>query len=366
MDNYAITKVAAVQAAPVFLNREATIDKLERLFAEAVAEGAELVVFPESFVPCFPVWCLVRAPIDQHKFFELLYRNAVLDGSPAYNRLADIARKYGAYLSVGVTEKGENSMGAMWNTNYIFAPDGSLVGKHRKIMPTWAEKLVHSFGDGSTLKVHDTGIGRLGVLICGENSNTLARFSLLAQKEQIHISTYPPCWPTRRVSPIPGGYNIEAVNHGRAAAHSFEGKVFTIASSGVLDDDAIEQVAEGDAALEAFLRNVARPSTMIVGPDGEYVTEPLRAAEGIIYADLDINKEIALKGVQDITGAYQRFDIFQLHVNQASLEPAYFYTADAAGCRTARRPEGDSESIAGVPDRNIPEFKGAAGGMEDA
>ena len=335
MDNYPITKVAAVQAAPVFLDREATIDKLAAMTAEAAGKGAQLVVFPESFVPCFPVWCLVCAPIDQHKFFELLYKNAVEDNSPAYQRLAEIAKANGVYLSVGVTEKGPNSMGAMWNTNYIFSPDGELVGKHRKIMPTWAEKLVHSFGDGSTLKVHDTDIGRLGVLICGENSNTLARYSLLAQKEQIHISTYPPCWPTRRVSTIPGGYNIEAVNHVRAAAHSFEGKVFTIACGGVLDDKAIEMVADGNPELEEFLRNVARPSTMIVGPDGEYVTEPICGEEGIIYAELDISREISLKGVQDITGAYQRFDIFQLNVNQTPLEPVRFYNTATATAKAA-------------------------------
>ena len=325
MDSYPITKVAAVQAAPVFLNREATIDKLEKLFAEAVSNGAQLVVFPESFVPCFPLWCLVLAPIDQHPFYEGLYRNAVRDGSESWQRLSAIAKRYGAYLSVGVTEKGEHSMGAMWNTSYIFGPDGTQISKHRKIMPTWAEKLVHSFGDGSTLQVHDTPIGRLGTLICGENSNTLARYSLLAQQEQIHIAIYPPCWPTRRVSDIPGGYNIEAVNHVRAAAHSFEGKVFTIAVAGVLDEDAIEQVAGNDTELIDYLHTVARPSTMIVGPDGEYVTEPLRAEEGIIYADLDISKEVALKGVQDIVGSYQRFDIFQLHVNQSPIQPAYFY-----------------------------------------
>lgn len=343
MDRYAITKVAAVQAAPVFLDREATIDKMEKMFAEAVGNGAELVVFPESFIPCFPLWCLVRAPIDQHPFFERLYQNAVEEGSPAWQRIADIAKKYHAYLSVGVTEKGNVSMGAMWNTNYIFSPDGNMVAKHRKIMPTWAEKLVHSFGDGSTLKVHDTELGRLGVLICGENSNTLARYSLLAQGEQIHISTYPPCWPTRRISKIPGGYPIESVNHGRAAAHSFEGKVFTIASSGVLDDDAISQVSEGDPELEEFLRNVARPSTMIVGPDGEYVTEPLRAEEGIIYAELDVNQEISLKGVQDIVGGYQRFDIFQLHVNQSPLMPAYFYTQEQNVQTEADRQEPEEE-----------------------
>lgn len=343
MDNYPVTKVAAVQAAPVFLDRDATIEKVSVLTAEAAAKGAQLIVFPESFVPCFPVWCLVCAPIDQHKFFELLYKNAVEDDSPAYHRLAEIAKSNGVYLSIGVTEKGSYSMGAMWNTNYIFSPEGKMIGKHRKIMPTWAEKLVHSFGDGSTLKVHDTDIGRLGVLICGENSNTLARYSLLAQKEQIHISTYPPCWPTRRISDIPGGYNIEAVNHVRAAAHSFEGKVFTIACAGVLDDMAIETVADGNAKLEEFLRNVARPSTMIVGPDGEYVTEPICGEEGIIYADLDISREISLKGVQDIAGSYQRFDIFQLNVNQASLEPVRFYNNVSISAEDVEKEKGEKQ-----------------------
>ncbi len=328
MDEYPIVKVAAVQAAPVFLDREATIDKLERMFAEAVGKGAQLVVFPESFVPGFPLWCLVRAPIDQHKFFELLFKNAVADGSEDYNRLASLASKYGAYLSVGVTEKGDYSMGAMWNTNYIFAPDGSLVGKHRKIMPTWAEKLAHNFGDGSTLQVHSTDIGKLGCLICGENSNTLARYSLASQGEQLHIATYPPCWPTRRISPMPGGYNMKDVIHVRSAAHAFEAKVFVVASSGVLDEATIAAVAEGDEELATYLRGVVKPATMIVGPDGEYVTEPLVGDEGIIYADIDINKEIALKGVQDLVGSYQRLDIFQVHVNQTPIKPVHLYTQE--------------------------------------
>lgn len=328
MDQYPITKVAAVQAAPVFLNRDATINKVEYLFKEAVGNGAQLVVFPESFVPCFPLWCLVLPPIDQHKYFEQLFKNALLDNSPAYQRLSSIAKKYHAYLSIGATEKSINSMGAMWNTNYIFAPDGSLLGKHRKIVPTWAEKLVHTPGDGSTLKVYDTEIGRLGMLICGENTNTLARYSMLAQGEQIHISTYPPCWPTMRTSPIAGGYNIKDVIHVRAASHAFEGKVYNIASSGVLDDDAILQVSDGNSELESFLRNAAQPATMIVGPDGEYVTEPIVGEEGIIYADLDINKEIALKGVHDIVGSYQRFDIFKVDINQTPLSAAYFYNKE--------------------------------------
>ena len=215
-------------------------------------------------------------------------------------------------------------MGAMWNTNLLFDSNGNLVGKHRKSMPTWAEKLVHNFGDGSSLIVHETEIGKLGVLICGENTNTLARYSMVAQGEQVHISTYPPCWPTMRKSTISGGYNMKDVIHVRAASHAFEGKVFNIASSGVLDEDAINQVAGDNETLREFLKNACLAATMIVGPDGEYASEPLVGEEGIVYADIDINREIALKGVHDIVGSYQRLDIFQLHVNRTRLKPAYF------------------------------------------
>ena len=323
-DTYPVFKAAAVQAAPVFLNREATIDKVETLLQEATEQGAKLVVFPESFIPCFPVWCLVQAPIDQHPLFKRLYENALDVKSVAFERLANLARKYHVFLSIGVTEKSDYSMGAMWNTNLLFDDHGNLIGKHRKIMPTWAEKLVHSFGDGSSLLVHDTKIGKLGVLICGENTNTLARYSMVAQGEQVHISTYPPCWPTMRQSNISGGYNMKDVIHVRAASHAFEGKVFNIASSGVLDEDAINQVAGDNETLRTFLENACPAATMIVGPDGEYASEPIVGKEGIVYADIDISREIALKGIHDIVGSYHRLDIFQLHVNRSEQKPAHF------------------------------------------
>lgn len=323
-DQYPKLRAAAVQAAPVFLDRDATIDKLEMLVKEAKNNGADLVVFPESFIPTYPVWCLVHAPIDQHSFFERLFKNSVLFPSPAAKKLGEIARENKIYLSVGITEKSDYSLGAMWNTNVLFNREGKLLNKHRKIVPTWAEKLVWSFGDGSTLNVCDTEIGRIGALICGENTNTLARYSLLAQGEQVHIATYPPCWPIKRTTQHGGGYNIKEVYKTRAASHSFEGKLFSISSSGVLDDDAIEQISQGDSGLREFLENTAKPPSMIVGPDGEYVVEPI-FEEGILYADLDINKEISLKGVHDIVGSYQRFDIFQVSVNQTPMPPARFY-----------------------------------------
>lgn len=327
-DKYPILRAAAVQAAPVFLDRDATIDKMEGLVKEAKEKGADLVVFPESFIPTYPVWCLILAPIDQHSFFKRLYDNSLLPSSPAFNKISEIARNNSIFLSVGVTEKSSYSMGAMWNTNLLFDREGSLLSKHRKLVPTWAEKLVWSFGDGSTLKVHDTEIGKIGALICGENTNSLARYSLIAQGEQIHIATFPPCWPVNRTTKIGGGYNIAEVNKTRAASHSFEGKLFTIVSSGVLDKDAISQISENDSETKSFLESLAKPSSMIVGPDGEYVVDPIIGGEGMVIADLDISIETTLKGVHDIVGAYQRFDIFQLSVNQtpSSLYPVRFYT----------------------------------------
>lgn len=327
-DSYPKLRLASVQAAPVFLDREATIEKVARLTAEAKENGADLVVFPESFIPTYPVWCLLMAPIDQHPFFERLFQNSVMVPSPAFSSLQEIARSNQIFLSVGVTEKSDYSMGAMWNTNILLDRNGNLLNKHRKIKPTWAEKLVWADGDGSTLKINDTEVGKVGCLICGENTNTLARYSLVSQGEQVHIATYPPCWPIKRGgSAKGGGYNTADITRIRAAAHCFEGKLFTAAASGVLDQDAIDQLCENHEDLRPFLENVTPAASMIVGPDGQVVAGPI-TEEGIVYADIDIATETYLKGVHDIVGSYQRLDIFQVYVNQSVQAPATFYTND--------------------------------------
>jgi len=333
-DTYPKLRLASVQAAPVFLNREATIEKVARMTAEAKQNGADLVVFPESYIPTYPVWCLLLAPIDQHELFERLFANSVMVPSPAFSSLQEIARSNQIFLSVGVTEKEDYSMGAMWNTNILLDRDGNLLNKHRKLKPTWAEKLVWADGDGSSLKVSDTEIGRIGCLICGENTNTLARYSLVAQGEQIHLATYPPCWPTKRpkegaAATAGGGYNAGEITRMRAGAHCFEGKLFTAASSGVLDQDAIDQICFYDERLRPMLESVFPAASMIVGPDSNVVPGggPL-IEEGIVYADIDIAIETHLKGIHDIVGSYQRLDVFQVFVNQTPQSPATFYTND--------------------------------------
>src|SRR5271156_2338219 len=320
-DVYPKFRAAAVQAAPVFLDRDATIDKLDTLVQKAVDAGAELVVFGESFIPAFPVWNLIYAPMDQHSFFRRLFDNAVQVPGPHTKRLSEIAKRHRVVLSVGVTEKSAISMGALWNTNLLFDRDGTLLNRHRKLVPTWAEKLTWANGDAAYLRPEETYIGRIGTLICGENTNTLARFALLAQGEQVHIATYPPAWPFHR----PGGgaqnYNLGDGIRIRSAAHAFEGKVFNIVAACALDADAIEQLSQGDSKMKELLRATPAPVSMIVGPDGKLLADAVEGGEGMVVADIDIAESIELKMMHDIVGHYNRFDIFHLEVDPAPNQP---------------------------------------------
>ncbi len=324
---------AAVQAAPVFLDRDASISKLEQWVGKAKGAGADLIVFGESYIPAFPLWNMLYAPIDQHAFYRRIYDNAIEVPSPQVDRLGDIARRHRVVLSVGVTEKCTESMGTMWNTNLLFDADGTLVNRHRKLVPTWAEKLTWANGDASNLRVEQTELAKLGVLICGENTNTLARFALLAQGEQVHIATYPPAWPVRR----PGAnqsYNLADAIRIRSAAHAFEGKVFNIVASCALDEQAISEVSQGDADLRRILASAPPATSMILGPQGEPLAEPQVGGEGMVVAKIDISLSIEQKQIHDIVGSYNRFDVFRLTVDQRPNRPISVIRDEADGHRS--------------------------------
>jgi nitrilase len=320
-------RAAAVQAASSFLNRDATLTKLESLVGEAARGGARLVVFSESFIPSFPLWNLVLAPVDQHAFFRAIYEQAVPIPSVHTERLAACARREGVYLSVGVTERSQVSMGTLFNANLLFSPAGEMLNRHRKLVPTWAEKLTWAQGDASQLRPVETELGRIGALICGENTNTLARYALLAQGEQVHVSTYPPAWPSRR----PGedhNYDLTRAIEIRSAAHAFEGKVFNIVAAGVLDEAAMVAMARVDPSVKDIFAHAPPSVSMILDPSGELCSERLEGEEGIVYGDVDVAQSIEAKQIHDIIGHYQRFDIFSLHVDQRPQEPIVLRTAD--------------------------------------
>ena len=222
MIDYARFTAAAVQAAPVYLDTAATVEKACGLIAEAALNGARLIVFPEVFVPGYPYWNWTMTPGKGSPWFERLFRAAIDIPGPEVDALRTAAQAAGAQVVIGVNERDPFSMGTLYNSLLFIGGDGELLGVHRKLVPTWAEKLTWAGGDGSSLRVYDTPTGRIGGLACGENTNTLARFTLLAQGENVHCATYISL-PT-----APADYDMVEAIKVRGAAHSFEGKVFTV------------------------------------------------------------------------------------------------------------------------------------------
>ena len=316
-------KAAALHVAPVFLDTRATIEKACSLIREAAANGARLIAFPETFIPAFPIWAAVRAPIENHDFFRQLMQAAIRVPGPEIRQIAQAARTHQVFVSIGLNEGTAASLGCVWNSNLLIGEDGSILNHHRKLVPTFYEKLVWAAGDGQGLSVSDTSIGRLGMLICGENTNPLARYALIAQGEQVHISSYPPIWPTRPPGES-GAYDIESAIRIRAGAHSFEGKVFNIVASAFLDKTARDAIAKDDARVAAILDNTPRSVSIMLGPDGLPITEARRDDEGILYGEIDVALCVEPKQFHDVVGYYNRFDIFKLTIDRTRREPAYF------------------------------------------
>ena len=304
-----VFKAAAVQTSPVFLNTEATIDKACALISEVSGNGAELVAFPEVFISGYPYWSWIMNPIEASEWFEKLYHSAIDLAGPEVEKLKSVARENNINVVIGCNEKVPYSRGTLFNTNLIINNKGELIGTHRKLVPTWAEKMSWAGGDGSSLKVYETSVGPLGTLACGENTNSLARFALLSQGELIHIANY----ISLPVSPT--SYNMADAIRIRAAAHSFEGKIFTVVACSTISEEIIQYFDKsGPEVREKFSRRNSAFSG-IIGPNGEDVTTPLVDEEGIVYGEIDLDKCIQPKQMHDILGHYNRFDIFTLKVN---------------------------------------------------
>jgi nitrilase len=324
--HYPQFKAAACHVAPVYLDSTATAEKAVALIGEAARAGAGLVVFPEGYMPGFPLWVALRAPIHNHDLFKRLAAQSVRLDGPEIGAVRASAQRHGVLVSLGFSESTEASVGCLWNSNVLIGRNGAILNHHRKLVPTFYEKLVWANGDARGLRVTPTEIGRVGMLICGENTNPLARYALMAQGEQVHISTYPPAWPTRP----PGdsaAYDLKRAIEIRAGAHAFEAKVFNIVCSAVLDAAAKETVCGGDAALADIVERTPTGVSMILDPTGSHVVAPHQGDETILYADIDVAACVEPKQFHDVVGYYNRFDIFQLNVDRTPREPVSFDAA---------------------------------------
>lgn len=298
-------KVAAVQASPVFLDRDATVDKACHLIAEAGSQGARLIVLPESFIPCYPdwVWALPPGNVALSKdMYRRLVAGALDVPGAATGQLGKAARAAGAYVAIGVTERNQEASGAsLYNTLLYFDDSGNLMGKHRKLMPTGAERLVWAQGDGSTLNVFDTPLGRLGGLICWENYMPLARYAMYAWGTQLYLA---PTWDA-------GNTWTATLQH-----IAKEGRCYVIGCCTVLRRDDIPE----ELGLKAFYESrgewVKVGDSAIVDPLGNFIAGPVRLKPDILYADIDIDETSGAKWMFDAAGHYARPDVFQLTVNR--------------------------------------------------
>jgi nitrilase len=297
-------KVACIQAEPVVLDREATLDKMAGIAAEAAAEGARLLVYPEAFLPAYPssVWARALAgwaAEGAKEAFALLARESVQVPGPAVERMGAIARDHGVWMVTGVTEVDPERPSTLYNTLLYHAPDGSLAYRHRKLVPTNHERLVWGQGDGGGLRALPTELGRIGGLICWENYMPLARFALYESGVEIYIAS---------TADDGDAWQATLVHIAR------ESRSFVVAPSHFQRAAAYPD----DFPLRALLDGVdviGRGGSAVLGPDGAYLAGPLYDEEGVLYAELDPARLWEERQRFDPAGHYHRPDVLQLTVN---------------------------------------------------
>ena len=300
-DTFPKFTAAAVQAAPEFMDREATVDKACHLIAEAAKNGARLIVFPETWIPTYPFWDMGRPDA----WLEL-HQNSVEMLSPATAKIGVAAKKAKAYVVLGINERDAKTKGTLYNSMLYFGPDGDVLGVHRKLMPSISEKLVWGMGDGSGLHIFDTDLGRLGGLICWEHEMTLVKYAMYARGEQVHASVWP-AWTFQR----------DHIQFG-TRQYAYEGKSFVVVSCGVLEANAVPK-RWGDGNTATGL--IADGGSAIIAPDGSYVTEPVYNDETILYGEIDLRRAALAKREVDVAGHYSRPDVVRLLFDDSPHDP---------------------------------------------
>jgi nitrilase len=310
-----LTKLAVVQKPPVFLDKVSTIQSAVDSIEQASEHGAELTIFPEAFIPGYPAWIWRLRPGSDYSLTEethdLLLKNAVVLGSDDLDPIANAARKHQMTVVCGIDElDNQLSQATLYNTLVMFGPDGTILNRHRKLMPTNPERMVWGFGDASGLNVVETPVGRIGSLICWENYMPLARYALYAQGVEIYIA---PTYDN-------GDGWISTMKH-----IAIEGRCWVVGSGTALKGrDFPEDFPGKDILYPDPEEWVNQGDSVVVDPGGEIVAGPMRNEQGILYAEVDSKRVAAARRTLDVVGHYSRPDIFTLHVNRHPQNPVKF------------------------------------------
>jgi nitrilase len=307
-----MAKVAIVQQAPVFLDKQRTIARAVKLVDEAAAAGAQLVIFSETFIPGYPAWIWRLRPGGDWKISEQaharLQQNAVAMDSDDLAPLYAAAQRHKLTIVCGLSERDDGlSRATLYNTVIVIGPDGTLLNRHRKLMPTNPERMVWGFGDASGLKAVDTPVGRIGTLICWENYMPLARYALYSQGVEIYIA------PT---------YDSGDAWIGTLQHIAREGRCWVVGSGTLIRaSDIPADFPDRERLYPDPNEWVNGGDSVVIAPGGDIVAGPLSKEEGILFAETDSARAATAKRALDVVGHYSRPDIFTLHVNIRPQSP---------------------------------------------
>jgi len=295
-----IVKIAAAQAAPAFLNLEGSLEIAEKWIDKAGKEKVRLLVFPETWLPGYPVWLDNAAGAatwdnpDARALFRRLFENSPTIPSPATDRLCRAAKKAGLHLVMGLHERSGKTL---YNSMLYISSDGEMLGVHRKLIPTYTEHLVWGRGDGSTLTVVDTPAGRLGGLVCWEHWMPLARQAMHQKNEVFHAAAWP---------------SVNEMHLIASRGYAFEGRTFVVAAGSILRR---EHLPTGFPLLDSMPGDQwMYGGSAVIAPNGQILAGPLMDQEGLVAAEVDTGRVVEESMTLDITGHYSRPDIFRLEV----------------------------------------------------
>jgi nitrilase len=312
-------KVAAVQAAPVFMDLAATVDKGIALIEEAARDGARLIAFPECWIPGYPWWVWLSAAAHNVKYFGPYHENSLVVDSLHFKRLCAAAKANSIFVSMGASERDH---GSLYMAQFLIDDQGFLVKARRKLKPTFVERTVFGEGDGSDLEVSSTSIGRIGQLCCWEHLQPLTKYAMFSLHEQIHIGA----WPS--FSCYPQAYSLgPELNTSVSRVYAAEGQCFVIAACAVISKEMVEMLAETPAHDELIIAGGGH--TCIFGPDGGALGETLESdQEGIVFAEIDLGAIAVAKCFADPVGHYSRPDVTQLLLNRSATPPVQYSDAE--------------------------------------
>ena len=324
-------RICVVQASPVVLDRARSLSKACELVAKAAEQGAKLVVFPEAYVPTYPFWVWHLAPREHVRLGELhaaLVDQAVSVPGPELAPVQEAARRAGVYVALGVNERNVEASGtSLFNTVVLLGPEGEILAKHRKLVPTGPERLVWTQGDGSTLAPIATQLGRIGALICWENYMPLVRYALYAQGLDLLLA------PTYDE----GETWLCSVRH-----VAKEGRIYVASASMVLHREHVPE-SHGLRDLVANREWLKEGDSAIAAPSGSLIAGPLRREEGILMVDIDLREVVASRWNLDVAGHYARPDLFRFELRRQPLAPVTIHAPDPAPVRSEDDPSGSED-----------------------